>query len=606
MAKLGQRCQTFKILAVLLLVISSFYYFYVVRVLDREALKTKEQRRLSTFSPQDVKKLEIRNRLGKFDFEKKDGVWMMFHPSRAKGDDFAINSIIEYIEKIDIKRNIIDEGGPAFSKYGLKEPFIEVSISTTNVPRPWGLALGDLTPDGLGVYARKAEDPEVLILPMYLTLLLNQDAYALRDKTLFHFSPGKSMRLEIQFGRNRIALRRAAVEDWEIVEPVSAIADSEAVKEVVAEIGQIRVSSFVEEEPKNLNLYGLDDPWAKITVSDQDNFNQTVVFGLMKEREGFFAKRLDTANVVLIPITVATLFLRDISFLRDKTVLRFKDDEIVAFEVNDAGKGERLILERNKGGGWKITIPEDLAADSDAVADYFSDLRLARCKQFIPYGSNRERTYGLTTPELTIVLKRREQNPPLMLNIGKASSKNPGWFFAKRSDQSEVMLLDRKDVETLKRTVHDLRCKQLLLFNIDEVTKVNLLYTQRCVSLERGKKRVWRALRPRKMRLSENLSVFLLLRDLWRFKFAKIFSPSDMEKEIQIPPEITVDLWLKEDQHLATFSMWNYKGLKNSVVVKLGNKIYLVEGQFVKLLRIHLAQIYGQLGLAEKGSDEAI
>jgi hypothetical protein len=585
-------------LAVVLISFSSFYSFYVIGILDRQKQHEQKLKELFILSPKGAEELEIFNSFGRFLLKRNQGSWILVSPVEAKADDLVIENILSYFEKVEARRIVSKEETslPERSKYGLGEPVIAFSIKTKETTMPHRLKLGDLTPDGMGVYTSYEPRKEILILPMYLTILLNQNEYGLRNKTLLDFGSSQVSGIEIEFAQKRISMKRVFGENWTLLEPLAVPAESSAVDNLLEQMRQIRVGAFVDEKPKSLVPYGLDHPWARITVRLGDSASeQVLLFGTARGEEGLYAKRADLANVVLLPLSVSRFFASDIFPLRDKRVFKFRDEEIVSFMI-DTKKGDHLELERNGPSEWRINNPQMLKADADAVADYFSDLRLTRSRGFLSDSRQIESLYGLAPPQVVIALRGKEGHPPLTLHIGNPWPKNPNWVLARRPGENEMILLDRNDADRIVKTVHDLQYRQILSFNLDDVRRIDLVYQNKAVRIDRGKTRVWRASIPKRMKLSEGLSVLLFLRDLWRFKFAKVFSPGEVERELRSAPDLRVDLWLKDDQNLASFSIWNYRGSRKAFLVRLKDHLYLVEGEAVRLFRSHLDQIYGQLG----------
>ena len=166
---------------------------------------------------------------------------------------------------------------------------------------------------------------------------------------------------------------------------------------------------------------------------------------------------------------------------------------------------------------------------------------------------------------------------------------------AQIAGRKEVFLLDRAEADALQKSLLYFQYKHLLQFEIDHIKKIELYFRERQVQLERGRNRVWKVSLPRKRKMSNNLTPYLLLRDLWRLEFTRILNPDEAEKSAEGSSPIVVDVWMDGGEHLAKYAIWYARGMEDAAIVELFNRHYLVEGKFIGLLKKHLQEIYGQL-----------
>ncbi|MFQ5811525.1 MAG: DUF4340 domain-containing protein, partial [Armatimonadota bacterium] len=87
-------------------------------------------------------------------------------------------------------------------------------------------------------------------------------------------------------------------EDWELEQPRSAKCDKTKIDDILWKAVYLRAAQFVDEKPKSLAKYGLDDPKAKVTLT-AGRESHTILLGEAKG-EQVCAKLADKPNVVLV------------------------------------------------------------------------------------------------------------------------------------------------------------------------------------------------------------------------------------------------------------------------------------------------------------------
>ncbi len=120
---------------------------------------------------------------------------------------------------------------------------------------------------------------------------------------------------------------------------------------------------------------------------------------------------------------------------------------------------------------WLITAPIEAKADKyevDRLADDFSNLRIERIVEETP--SDLEK-YGI--PEMEIELFTKEQDIPIKILIGM---ENPldNTFFAKKTDETKVVLIPSSLKSLLEKNVFDFRQKDIFKFDSDQAKSMKL------------------------------------------------------------------------------------------------------------------------------------
>jgi hypothetical protein len=152
------------------------------------------------------------------------------------------------------------------------------------------------------------------------------------------------------------------------------------------------------------------------------------------------------------------------------------EDKLVSLASDDVVKiifdnGEETIQFQKEGEDWLIVEPVEAKGDKyevDRLSDDFSDLRFERIVEDVP--SDLEK-YGI--PQKEIALFYDGQDQPVKILIGM---ENPldNTFFAKKADETKVVLIPSSLKSLLEKKVFDFRQKDIFKFESDQAKSVKL------------------------------------------------------------------------------------------------------------------------------------
>jgi hypothetical protein len=138
-----------------------------------------------------------------------------------------------------------------------------------------------------------------------------------------------------------------------------------------------------------------------------------------------------------------------------------REDGIIAFSKSQDEEAEE----------WIITEPLEAKADKyevDRLAENFSDLRIERVVEEAPEDVEK---YEIPKKEISLWFKDREK--PVKILIG---AENPldNTFFARREDETRVVLIPSHLKSTLEKSLFEFRQKEIFKFETDDVKSIAL------------------------------------------------------------------------------------------------------------------------------------
>jgi len=133
---------------------------------------------------------------------------------------------------------------------------------------------------------------------------------------------------------------------------------------------------------------------------------------------------------------------------------------------------ETITFQKNEEGEWLITEPLEAKADKyevDRLASDFSDLKIERLVEEEP---EELKKYGIPQKEINLWFKDKDE--PIKILIGMENPLDQT-FFAKRDDETRVVLISSNLKNLMEKSLFDFREKNIFKFETDDVKSVKLL-----------------------------------------------------------------------------------------------------------------------------------
>lgn len=251
---------------IVLIALGGIFFFYDKK---EEAVKrTKEaDLKLLPLTVKEVTEFWISNIKEQTQFRvlRQQSGWQLTQPLSAKGDTKAIEKFLTIIVTARKDAVLFSQVEPAkLAELGLDAPQIEMGLKWEGGETV--IVFGERGPTNNMAYIMFKGRPEVYRVHSDLKKEATKDAYALRDKTILDFDPGKMRRLEIA-GRG---ISTVVVEQhqgrWNLLEPTKAKASMEKVLEYLFTIKNGEIKAFADESPADPGGYGLSSPLLRVTI----------------------------------------------------------------------------------------------------------------------------------------------------------------------------------------------------------------------------------------------------------------------------------------------------------------------------------------------------
>ena len=435
-------------------------YFYLdVETTKKKEAEKEEATRLLPFKPSEILELELKKEDSIILLQRWEDGWRIEKPIKAKADSKSVEKALDYIIQSRNDADYVMDENPTqerLAEFGLANPRLEVTLKVGKTLTPYTLIFGERAPTQGVAFAILKGSPKVYRVLADARAQADQSLYYFRDKTIFKTEPNMIDKLEILKDNKKVRCELPMKEEgkWEVVSPVKARADMIKIIEIVSKFKNSEIKEFIDEEPKDLKIYGLYPVKSKLSIwlSGDESPTETIFIGERdKKKRGYLAKLEGKNNIFLIEEDMVDLLPDDAEDLRERSVLFFEEEKVNKIEVKYPDREMAVIKTPPPDIEWKTlkpgeSYPETSSGqvfDVNIIREFFNRIKEFKVKEFISEGHEGLKTYGLDSPAIKLLIWEEGNKSPHELNIGNISSKGDG-IYAWTGEQDTIVLLDNK------------------------------------------------------------------------------------------------------------------------------------------------------------------
>lgn len=286
---------------IILFILAGLAYFFEEKVENIETAET-EKRRLFKIEPGEVESFEISKGEFLLSVKKSKAGWFIEKPAIASADQKAVADLLDHTLRANIDGVLFEEAtSEKLQELGLEPPYLTASL-TTSSGASISMALGDRGPTQNVTFLQFAGEKRVLRVHADVRSELDKEVYDLRDKTVIAIDPQKLKKVEMVWKNGeKIISHNPRQNAWDTEGLPPGGTDLTKLLAALYGIKEAEASAFIDENPKDLKPYGLENPRLTLRFIDDKNLQQVLfVGGKDKKRRGFYAKRQGDPNVFLL------------------------------------------------------------------------------------------------------------------------------------------------------------------------------------------------------------------------------------------------------------------------------------------------------------------
>lgn len=436
------------LLAIVFILLGAYVYLFEFQ----KGPKEKTQRLLN-FKEEEAESLILNYPQQEIRLQKEpSGRWKITRPLETAADESTIGTILAALSTNEVKRTFEEKpSAEDLKNYGLDKPQVKVTLSLRNGIALPPILVGGKTPLGNSVYVRRGAEAGVLLTDASLRSNLERKLNDFRSKKILELRDEAVQQLALKGSRGNFALSKK--EDiWFIDRPRYYRADQAEVQGIVSTIRNMSAQDFVEESLSELKKYGFDKPRLRVTVSTGEQEGpRELLFGNRREGKDEVYLVVDSKGTVYaVSESVLKQLEKDLTALRDKEILSFRQDQVAKVQISTPK--ESLALAKGEKEEWRVEAPKKEKAKQGAGPDYLTFLNHLKAKGFADDEAKDLKKYGLDFPSLKISIADKDGKKLGTLLLG---SKTGAEYYAGREGSTTVYTVDEFSYNRLNKQLTD-------------------------------------------------------------------------------------------------------------------------------------------------------
>jgi Domain of unknown function (DUF4340) len=439
-------------IALIVVLIGLGAYIYFVTWKKPAETASKQEKVFAGIEAGKIEELKVASDKGDVTTLKKEGTaWQLTAPIAAKADESEASGIANALGQLEIVR-VIDENPADLNEYGLLTPRIEVNFKAAGDKDYRRLLIGEKSPTGSDLFARRNDDKKVFLIPSYQETTLNRSTFELRDKTVLTFERDKVEGLDVKSGGKTLQVAKDNME-WKITQPIQVRADYGTVEGLLGRLQSAAMKSIVADvaTPADLKKYGLDKPAASVDVK-MGSARATLLVGTKAEDNTVYARDTSKPSIVTLDGALLDELKKGADEYRRKDVFEFRSYNVNRVEFTR--NGQTVAFEKVKGEGaeapdkWRRVSPNPADADKDKIDSLISRVSNMRAASFVDSSAKA----GLDAPAMTVLAKFDEGKKEERVSFGKVGED----VYASRPGEPGAAKVDTTDFTEANKTLDEL------------------------------------------------------------------------------------------------------------------------------------------------------
>jgi len=371
-------------------------YIYFVESKRDPAAADAKPKAFTELAADTIEEIRIKNADGETSHVQRAGeTWQLLEPNKAAADTGVVGTVTSNLSTLEVQR-VVDENPSDLKQYGLEPARIDISFRLKDQKDFQQLLVGEKTPTGGDVFAKRPNEKRVFLISSYLESIFNKSSFDLRDKSVLKFDRAAADRIEVVEGSSTIEFARTGM-DWRLARPLSARADYAAIEGLLTRLSSTFMQKIVVPDAANLAMYGLDRPVLTASVTGGGSTARLMI-GRMDEGARF-AKDSGRPEVFTVEETLFTELAKDAPDYRRKDLFDARSFTANRIEIR---RGADMLAFDKSGTGesemWKNAAGQtvDLMKVEDLVSK-LTNIRAVTFENAVPA--------SLRMPNLTVTIR---------------------------------------------------------------------------------------------------------------------------------------------------------------------------------------------------------
>jgi hypothetical protein len=423
-------------LLLLLIGIGAYAYFF-----ERGKDSEPKEGKVFPFSEDQIEGFRLFNEEEMIEIKRvQPSGWRITKPIETEADSSAVNGMASTLSLLRADR-VLEENPSDLSPYGLEDPLLRVQVLLKE-EKEQELWVGEKSPIGYKVYAKRADESRLLHVSENLQNTLEKSLFDWRDKRLFHFEISEMETISwFERGSSEPIVLKKEKDRWYLGDPIVHLADPEEAEKIVSSIRNLRASEFVEEKERKSDVEV--DIWSVLIQLQGGSDPLQLFLGGFAGEDKIYARILGKDALYVVSSKVVEDLKQTPLDLVEKSALPFKQWNVEKISIRD---GDQQIDLMKKEGKWLDLADPQKELDETRIDDFLSklsDMEVAEYPEDLP--SSEE--LGLENSTFEVRLTEGEQEEKI-LDVGVPSQENS--VFANNNLEPRTFLIQKEKIDSLR------------------------------------------------------------------------------------------------------------------------------------------------------------
>lgn len=290
------------IILIIILALLFGVYLFVTNTKNKDSSQgSKHFDKIIDLDTMEMEELTIENEGEKLIFAKKDNEWELKYPEGLRYDSSKLSSVAINFSSVFVEK-VIEENASDFAQYGLDKPAVvsaKMKDGTVEI-----LEIGKLTPTGGAYYVKKKNSSKVYTTDTYTINKVKVKRNDIRDRKLFTVESGDITEISMERQSSMVfrAERPDEESDWTLTSPIEGNANITALAPMLEAITNSTVIKYVEENPQDLDKYGLSKPSYALEFETSEGKTRLLMGREIKEDSEIYVMYEDEKEIYTISL----------------------------------------------------------------------------------------------------------------------------------------------------------------------------------------------------------------------------------------------------------------------------------------------------------------
>lgn len=258
--------------------------------------------------------------------------------------------------------------------------------------------------------------------------------------------------------------------NWELSSPAGFKADSGKLSSIAINASSVIADKVVEEDAKDLSLYGLDKP-VSVTLKLTDGTEKTLLIGdATPTKGGYYTKLKDSGKVYVVGSYTAEAILVSRLEMKDKTLYTLTSEDIISVAMSRKGSSV-FSAQKNADVDWQMLSPIKGNANLTALSPMIDALTQTAVSEYIEENASDLSKYGLANPAYEFEFAT--SSAKYRLQLGSEKEKG-SLIYAKLDGSNDVFTISESAYTFLDKPLKEIIEVFAYIVNIDQVNKIEL------------------------------------------------------------------------------------------------------------------------------------